>query len=242
MVIPAGETSALAKATCTVPGIVGNNFAVGELNHIVDPQPFLQNMTNVTVSEGGSDIEDDDSLRERIHEAPESYSCAGSAGSYIYHAKSVSALIGDVAVHSPTPGYVDVYVLLDGGQLPGDEILQAVSDKLNEKTVRPLTDLVTVKAPTVFYYDLSVKYFISRADAVQAAAISEAAESSVQDYVDWQRSHLGRDIVPDELIHRLKAAGVKRVEISSPQFTVLDDFSVAIPSSVQIVFAGLEDD
>lgn len=238
----AGETIKTCKATCTTEGESGNGYAAGEINKIVDPQAFLLSIVNVTTSEGGADVESDESYRERIHEAPEAYSCAGSEGAYIYHAKSVSQLISDVAVDSDVPGNVQVYILMKNGQIPGEEILQAVDEYLNKKTVRPLTDNVFVLPAQVAEYELQARYWINRSDAVQAAAIVDAAASAVNDYVNWQRETLGRDINPSELIYRLKKNGVKRVEIDSPTFTVTNNFAVAIPSAVNVTFAGLEDD
>ena len=242
VIFVAGETTKTAKAICTTVGESGNGYAAGEITRIVDPQAFLQSAENVTMSEGGADVETDDALRERIHEAPEAYSCAGSEGSYIYHAKSVSQLIVDVAVDSDVPGNVQVYPLLKGGELPHEEILSAVNEHLNAKTVRPLTDNVSVLAPVQKTYELTARYWINRSDAITAAAINDAAASAVTAYVDWQRSKLGRDINPTEFIHRLKAIGVKRVEVTSPQFTVLTKIQVAIPTAVNVTFAGLEDE
>lgn len=237
-----GETIRQAKAICTVDGEDGNKYAAGEINKIVDPQAFLKNIVNVTTSEGGADIEDDDAYRERIHEAPEAFSCAGSEGAYIYHTKAVSQLISDVAVDSSEAVHVEIYPLMKGGELPGEEILSAIDEYLNVRVRRPLTDLVTVSVPRVSEYELNVSYWACRSDAVQAAAIDEAAQAAVQDYIDWQRAKLGRDINPNELTKRLMNIGVKRAEITSPQFTVLDKFSVAIPSAVNARFEGLEDD
>lgn len=237
----AGETVKQAKATCTVTGEAGNGFAAGELTNVVDPQPFLQSMTNITTSAGGSDAENDDEFRERIHESPESFSCAGSEGAYRSRAMSVSALISDVAVDSETPGTVQVYPLLKGGKLPDEEILNAVAEHLNERTVRPLTDLVTVKAPNVISYELNAKYWISREDVTAAAEIEQAARDAVEEFIEWQRSRLGRDLNPSKLVHLMLSAGVKRVEIISPQFQSVDKFTVAIPSTVNVQFGGLED-
>lgn len=242
VVIPAGEVTATCAATCSEVGEVGNNFAVDEINKIVDPQPFLLSITNTTTSAGGSDVESDDDLRERIRQAPESFSVAGSEGAYIFHAKSVSPLIKDVAIDSPEPGKVDVYVLLEGGELPGEEIINAVTEHLNAKTIRPLTDLVTVKAPTVEEYELDLTYYISRADAVFVSTIAAAAESAVEEYVKWQENKLGRDLNPSELIYRLKEAGMKRVEVRSPSFKATDAYTVAKVSTRRVVFGGLEDD
>ena len=242
VIILAGEISATAKATCTVTGEVGNGYAADELNRVVDPQAFLQSIVNITTSEGGADVETDDAYRERIHAAPEAYSCAGSEGAYIFHTKSVNQLIIDVAVDSETPGTVQIYPLLKGGELPGEEILQAVYDYLDAKTVRPLTDDLSVRVPTVAEFTLDVTYWVARSDAIAAAAIDEAAQQAVTDYIEWQRAKLGRDINPTELIYRLKAAGVKRVEVRSPEFTATDKFTVAHATTINAVFGGLEDD
>lgn len=242
LIFLAGETVKTAKATCTTAGVIGNGYDVGEIKRIVDPQAFLQSVTNITLTEGGSDVEDDDSFRERIHAAPEAYSCAGSEGAYRYHAKSVSALISDVAVDSDLAGNVQIYPLLKGGELPGAEMLAAVEEYLNSKTIRPLTDRVTVLKPTILEYEIDVTYWIAASDSASASIIQAAADMAVNNYIEWQREKLGRDLNPSELIYRLKAAGVKRVEVVSPIFMVASAVTVAIPSATNVTFAGLEDD
>lgn len=240
LIFSAGEKVKSARATCTTAGLAGNGYAAGELNKIVDPQPFLKSIENTTTSAGGADVESDDSLRDRIHESAESFSCAGPEGAYQFHAKSVNASITDVAVHSPVPGEVNVYVLTKEG-LPSQEILEAVDEHLNAKTIRPLTDLVRVLPPMVEEYEVDLDYYINRSDATFAAQIVAAAEAAVNDYVTWQRSRIGLDILPDELIARLKAAGVKRVVVRSPQFQVLDNYSVGVCTRQAVNFVGLED-
>lgn len=49
---------------------------------------------------------------------------------------------------------------------------------------------------------------------------------------------------PDELQQRVKAAGAKRMRITKPVFTVLEDTQVATlkESGTNIVYGGLEDD
>ena len=241
VIFASGETKKTAQATCTEAGEVGNNFIAGELSKIVDVQPFLKSIVNVTKSEGGADVEDDESLRDRIHEAPESFSNAGSYGAYKFWAKSTSALISDVAVDSSEPGKVEVYVLLKGGVLPETEMLNAVDKTLSADTIRPLTDKVTVHAPQVESYDVDISYWINLDDQTQAAQITEAAQAAVEEYIAWQSARIGRDIVPDELIYRLKAAGVKRLEVRSPTFRVLDKFSVAQVGDVTAEFMGVEE-
>ena len=242
VIILAGETLAAAKATCTSTGTAGNGYAAGELTRIVDPQPFLLSMVNTTTSEGGADIETDDHYRERTREEVESFSCAGSAGAYVARTKEVSALIIDVAVTSPTPGVVNIYPLMEGGTLPETEMLNAIAEHLNEKTIRPLTDCVQVLPPEVVTFNVDVKYWISRSDAVLAASIMEAANSAVDEYIDWQRSALGKDINPSKLIGKLMGAGVKRVEVTSPTFAEVASAQLAQIGTKVVTFAGLEDD
>lgn len=242
LVITAGEESATGKATCTQVGEKGNNYAAGELKQLADPVPFIASVTNVTKTEGGADIEDDDTYRERIHEAPERFSTAGPYGAYEYHAKRASALVCDVSVESPAPGEVVVCPLLDGGVIPGQEILAIVNDTLNDRRIRPLTDKVTVKAPEQVSYNIKLSYWINRDDTTEALTIKTATEQAVQEFVLWQKSKLGRDINQTELYYRLRAAGVKRAEITEPISRTILPSQVAIAQTIDVIFEGLEDD
>lgn len=242
VVFAAGETQHTITATCSELGEAGNNYAVGEINKIIDPTAFLSSITNLTVSEGGSDVEGDESLRERIRIAPESFSVAGSSGAYEYWAKTASLLISDVRVRSENPGEVDIYVLEQGGVVPKQEMLNLVYETCHAGTIRPLTDYLVVKPPTVYKYDIELRYWIARSKQTSAIAIQAAAEQAVEDYISWQREKLGRDIEPTEIIYRLRAAGVKRVELVEPHFLAIPEIGVAIVDNVNAVFAGLEDD
>lgn len=238
----AGETVKTCKAVCLQVGEVGNNFAVGELNKIVDPQPFLKSIVNITESEGGADIEDDENLRERIRIAPESFSVAGSRGAYEFWTKDFSSLIIDSYVESPEPGKVDVYFLMEGGEVPQEEMIQGVQEHLSADVIRPLTDFVTVKPPEIISYDIEARYFISRSQQTQALQIQNAAQKAVEDFILWQSAKLGRDLNQTELYWRLRSAGVKRAEILNPVFTVTPQNAVAICQNVNLIYGGLEDD
>ena len=239
VIIPKGETTALGAATCTVTGKLGNGYAAGELKTIVDPVPFLVSATNTIMTEGGADVESDDSYRERIHEAPEQFSTAGPTGAYAYFAKK--ALIGDVSVENGGPGVVLIRPLLKGGTLPGAEILKAVRDTLNDDKVRPLTDYLKVETPEVIKYNIRMRYWIDRSDAVASAAIEKRVNEAVTDFAAWQKEKLGRDINPTELYYRIRAAGAKRAEITEPIFTPVGIGAVAIADVQAVTLEGLED-
>lgn len=238
----AGETVHTVGATCQQVGEIGNGYEIGELNRIVDPQPFLATITNLTKSEGGADVESDSFYRDRIRQAPESFSNAGSEGAYIFHTKSVSTLITDVLVTSENPGEVDIYVLLEGGELPETEMLNAIEKHLREDNVRPLTDFIQVKQPSQTVYDVNLRYVIARSDAGNATQIIAKVNQAVEDYIIWQKSKIGRDINDTELYWRIRSAGAKRAEIISPNFTVVPNNSVAVADSIAIEYAGIEED
>lgn len=239
--IEPGGMTADAEATCTETGEKGNGYAIGELKTITNPVPFVASVTNTTKSEGGTDMESDDSYRERIHEAPERFSTAGPSGAYEYFTKRASSKIVDVSVENGGAGIVVVRPLVEGGELPGDEILATVRTALNDRSVRPLTDMVKVEAPQKIGYSVSVKYWISRDDTTEAVAIQDNVEKAVQEFVQWQREKLGRDINPTELYYKIRAAGAKRAEISAPAFTAVSKGSVAIADDVSVTLEGLED-
>ncbi len=242
--IPAGETEAEVIAECTTAGSVGNGFIAGQVKKLVDPFPYEMSVVNITDTYGGTDVESDENFRERIQIAPESFSVAGPYGAYEYYARSAHQDIIDVAVIGPPfvePGYVEIYPLMRGGELPSNEILEKVLEICNSDDIRPLTDYVSVHSPEIVSYNLNVKYFIDRANATQSTELQSAIENAVQNWITWQRSKLGRDLNPSELNHRMLAAGAKRTEINSPGFEVLGKSNIAIPSTVTIMFGGLED-
>lgn len=242
IIIEAGNETVEFKASCTTSGHVGNNYAIGVINQIVDVKPYMKSVENITESAGGADIETDEEYRERIRAAPEQFSNAGSRGAYEYHTKQVSSLISDVCVSSPSAGVVKIQPLLSGGNLPTTEILDAVAERLNDRTIRPLTDQVIVESPEIISYDIDVKYYINRSKATYAASIQEKVTAAVENYISWQREKLGRDVEPLELGYLLRSAGVKRIEMNSPTFIATQDNQVAIPNNINILFGGLEND
>lgn len=243
-VVTPGALEVSVLAQCTKTGALGNGLLLGQIKKIVDPFPWQMKVENVTESSGGTDVENDENLRERIQLAPEYFSVAGPRGAYEYWARTAHQGIVDVAVVGPPetePGNVHIYPLMQGGELPSQDILDAVLKICDAEDTRPDTDHVSVFKPTPISYDLQVKFWIDRSRATQAAAIQKAVEQAARDWILWQKSKLGRDLNPSELNHRMVAAGAKRVEIASPAFTVLNYMQVAIPENIEITYGGLED-
>lgn len=236
--VPAGKTSVTVKAECESFGEVGNGYQIGAIKILVDPLPFVASVRNTTVTEGGANVEADDHFRERIHEAPESFSCAGSEGAYQFHVKKTSPLIESVTVVSPGEGKVQLYPILQGGKLPDEELKRKILESVSHKYVRPLTDKVSVETPIFKDYNVNMTYYIAKDDASRAVTIQRDVELAVNAYITWQTSTVGRDINPSELIHRVMKAGAKRVEVIAPTFTKLKNGVEADGYKVELARLG----
>lgn len=241
--IPVGQMTVDVSAACVDDGTVGNGFEIGELSTIVDPIPYMASVENITVTEGGTDMESDDDLAERTHLAPSAYSTAGPEGGYEYWVRTYSAAIGDVKITSDQQaGTIDIYFLMEDGSDPGDEMITGLLEYLKNGDMRPMDDLVNVSAPAPVPYAIEFQYWINRTDSARAATIQAAVAAAVKQYVAWQRK-IGRDINPDELTAAVKMAGAKRLTIKNPIYTpVGKSKAAALTSNPVIEYGGLEDD
>lgn len=240
--IPAGGTSVDVAAECMTSGISGNNLESGEINVLVDPVPYVSKISNTEPTTGGSDIEDDDTLKDRIYIAPSKYSVAGPEESYRYWVKTYNSNISDVLIYSNDPVDVVIEFIMNDGELPSESMILGVQKFLADEQIRPLTDRLTVKAPETVEYKVNVKYFINQSDLKKVETIKAAVESAVEDYIVWQRSKIGRDINPSQLIQHMVSAGAKRVEVALPVFQVIGKANVAKLSTKTVTYGGLEDD
>ena len=241
--IPAGSTTVDVPATCTVAGTDGNGLAIGELTTIVDPIPYVASVSNTTATEGGAEIESDADLAERVFLAPGAYSTAGPEDGYLYHAKKYNAAIGDVVATSDhEAGQVDIVFIMADGSKPGAAMISGLQAYLSGKTIRPMTDKLTVKAPEEVTYSINLTYYINRSDSARAVAIQAAVAQAVEEYKTWQRA-IGRDVNPSQLAAMVMEAGAKRVTVTAPTFAAVAATKVAaLTGSATVTYGGLEDD
>ena len=245
LLIPIGQTKGEVSASCTVAGPVGNDYLAGQISTIVTPMTFVSGAQNTTITTGGVDAESDPDFADRIRLAPNSFSVAGPEKAYVYHAKSVSPAIIDVKVDSPTPGEVDVYVLLTDGTLPTEDTLEQIEEHLSDENIRPLTDYVVVKAPTASNYEIELHYWINQEDSSKAAQIQADVEEAVEQYRLWQQTKIGRDITPGKLLQLVFAAGASRVDNSKLKpaaWKKLEAMQVAQCTKVNVVYEGYKDE
>lgn len=240
--VPARRQYADVEAVCTVKGIDGNDFLPGQINILVDPLPYVERIENITTTAGGTDLEDDQSLAERTFLAPSGYSTAGPQDAYTYWTKTYNTDIGSVRPVTPEPGRVTVYILMRDGSLPSDEVINGLALFLDNKEIRPMTDVVSVSAPEVKPFDLKLTYHIAHSNQASATAIQAQVDTAIRDYITWQTAEIGRDINPTELICRVREAGAKRVVLEAPEFESVNETQVAQLGTQNVTYGGLEDD
>lgn len=240
--IPSGETSVDIPCVCMASGVAGNGLSVGEINILVDPVPYVAKVSNTEVTTGGADIEDDDTLKDRIYIAPSRYSVAGPEDSYEYWTRTYNSNITDVLIYSDNPVEVIIEFIMKDGELPSESMVQGLQTFLQNEQIRPLTDKVIVRKPETVDYTINAKYFINKSDLKKVDTIKAAVDKAVNEYVVWQCSKIGRDINPSKLIQMMVEAGAKRVELSLPIFQVIGKANVAKLSKKTITYGGLEDD
>ncbi|WP_265822496.1 baseplate assembly protein [Geovibrio ferrireducens] len=237
-----GTPHAVLKCVCIQTGTAGNGYMPGQIQTLIDPIAGIAGVINTSTSSGGYETESDDRLRERIRIAPQKFSTAGPTGAYQYWAATAHADIVDVSVISPTPGTVEIYPLMSGGNLPSGEILSLVNSVVNDSKRRPLTDNVSVLAPAAVNYDIQLSYYIHSSASSVGDSIQTAVSKAVDDFVIWQKSAIGRDLNPSELVRRVINAGAKRVVITHPSYAEIDKTSVAVAENISVTFAGYEDE
>lgn len=241
--IPAGSLYTDVEMTCLTDGVVGNGIAIGELNTLVDPIPYVDEVSNTTETAGGTDDESDEDLRDRVYLVPSSYSTAGPEDAYVYWAKEYSKDITDVVVFSPDASEVSVLFITTGGAIPTSTQIAGLQDYLEDEEIRPLTDQVTVAAPDTTSYSITLTYYIGMSNRAKATTIQAEVAAAVEAYKVWQQSKIGRDINPDQLIKMIVAAGAKRAVVTAPVFTtVAFDHVAKISGTPSVTYGGLEDD
>lgn len=230
LTILAGATTGTVMAICTTTGDEGNGYAVGQVNVQLNPNSLISAVTNTTVTSGGSDIETDAHLRDRIQAAPNQFSVAGPTGAYRYWALSADPSIIDVFVMSPVPGSVNVYVLVGPITQPATApnttgiassiILSKVQAIVNSNSIRPLTD--TVASLAVTEVDYAITGTVTLYSDADPTATMSAANAAATTFVQNLATRIQRDIVPEEIIAAIGSVpGVYRVVLTAPTYQQL---------------------
>lgn len=139
---------------------------------------------------------------------------------------SVSATINqDMA------GKVLIVPILYDGKMPDDDILQKIYNVCSADDVRPMTDLVEVRAPEQVTYDINITYYIDKQNESECVEAIEGIDGAISQYKRWQDTKMGRDINPDKLralcLSPKTGVGCDRIVITSPTYQELSRTQVA---------------
>lgn len=131
-------------------------------------------------------------------------------------------------------GRVKIVPICAGGEIPDEDILADVLAACTADDVKPLTDVVTVEAPNVEYYDIELTYYTTKANESEVVQNVEGSGGAIVRYINWQGSTLNQDINPDELRKMILCphweeglTGATRAEITKPVYTELPKTTVA---------------
>ncbi len=212
--ITAGQLFADVSCTCQTAGAIGNGYAIGAINQLLDTIAGVTTVASTTVSTGGVNTETDDALRVRTALAPYRLGTAGSYGAYRFWALSAGAWVIDARVTTPTPGNIQIAILTNQGS-PTSAQLAAVTAILTSDTVRPITDNVTVIGANRLTYSVTAALTIYTGG--DSASIIAAATLAVQNLAATRRAKLGLDITPAQILAAiLTVPGIYDATLSSP--------------------------
>lgn len=251
--VPIGNTYVDAQVRCQTAGTVGNGWAAGSINTIVDVYDYYSGCSSTVESGGGSDVLSDDAFYELLRTSMDGLSTCGAKGNYIYRAKATSSQVSDVVVNSPSPGEIRIYALDIAGQTwtdpndssitktfpgkAGSTLKGLILANCSDDTVRPLTDKVLTSDPTEYSYNVNLTYYVSN-QAESSATLADDVAAAVDSYITWQQGKLGRDINPSKLISMLMAIpGIKRVAITAPVYHALQDGDMSLYNTDPVVLA-----
>lgn len=186
--IPIGESAIEATVVCQTVGAVGNGYAVGQINTLVDLFPYYKSCGNITASAAGTDTATDAEYYQLMRASEDAYSTAGPMGGYEYWAKSVSTDIADVRALMPKDesgalmgGHVNIYALMNEGSIAPEAIKNLILEACNDDERRPLTDFVSVEDPLVVEYNITFTYYVPSDTSISAVDIQSArvAQTSI---------------------------------------------------------------
>jgi phage-related baseplate assembly protein len=177
------------------------------------------------------DWEADGELRRRAQLSPEAFSTAGSEGAYIYHALKACTLAGiplrdAAAVRMNDRGGVLVS-LMNKGDDPQATAAQvdAVTKRLYNKNIRPLTDVPSVVAADISYADIDAT--LTLYPGPDQALVLKDVQTALTN-LRARLAYLGKDLTLAALNAAFYQEGVQNVKINSPNGDVVVGESGAV--------------
>ncbi len=190
--IAVGEDYVDVEAQAEEAGNQGNVSALAIISMASAPVGISQ-CSNLSAFTGGSDGEDDETLRTRVLD---SYSRLPNGVNVAYYEQEALEYDGVVAVAvlpcAQGVGTVDVVVAASGGQ-PSDSLVEELNNYFEER--REIAVQVAVRAPDPLGVAVSVQ--VAAAEGYDQSAVETAVEETIERWFGGEG--LGRDVLVAQL-------------------------------------------
>lgn len=128
-------------------------------------------------------------------------------------------------------GHVLIVPIMEGGEIPTEDVLQKVYDACSLEDVRPMTDKVIVRPPEQIEYSIDIVYYTTMANESDCISTIEGKKGALDQFVNWQDTKMGRDINPDKLralcLSPENGTGCNRIKVIAPEYKELKRTEVA---------------
>ena len=219
-----GEDGTVTVATeCLESGLIGN-VPANSITLLSEPINGIASVTNPEPFTGGTEMEDDDSFRERILAAYDE-PLSGAKKDYIRWAKEVPG-VGDVYVIPlwAGPGTVKVLIMDSNGQPANQELIEAVQNHIAPDGnlgggLAPIGADVTVDAPEVF--EVNIAFTIVLKDGYTLEDVMEDLIANIKQFLSTFKINTG-----DRPLDRITVTRLGHVVLSTEGIVDYSDLTV----------------
>ncbi len=218
--LEAGETSVDIRARALEAGSAGN-VAAGTILQMAVAPVGVSRCTNPAAFTGGTDREDDETLRARVLETYRRLPNGANAAFYQQGALSFDEVAAAAVIPRPRGvGSVDVVVSTAAGA-PSAELLEELEDYFEAR--REIAVDVQVRAPEMETVDVAVQ--VAAEEGQDAQAVQDAVEAALRGWFDGRR--LGQSVLRaalGELVFHVE--GVANYALTAPAADVAVEVDV----------------
>ena len=218
--LEAGETSVDIRARALEAGSAGN-VAAGTILQMAVAPVGVSRCNNPAAFTGGTDREDDETLRARVLETYRRLPNGANAAFYQQGALSFDEVAAAAVIPRPRGvGSVDVVVSTAAGA-PSAELLEELEDYFEAR--REIAVDVQVRAPEMETVDVTVQ--VAAEEGQDAQAVQDAVEAALRGWFDGRR--LGQSVLRaalGELVFHVE--GVANYALTAPAADVAVEVDV----------------
>jgi phage-related baseplate assembly protein len=184
-------------------------------------------------------MESDARLRRRVQLAPAAFNTAGSREAYVYHALTAAPTLADATALQDGPGQVIVTLLGPVALQPSEAELAAVRAAFARDDVRPLTDAIAVRGPTVI--ETAIDATLTLYPGPAATPVHAEARARLNAFLAGNR-RLGADLALSAITAQLYVSGVHSVRITAPDADIAaEPGAIVSPTSIIVRVQGREE-